>query len=255
MIPNFSKIINKLTGKEVVDSLIVANISSKNLFNKKNIIENYYLSYTDGTPTWDSNMCYMYDYIKVGPNTKYTMSYPTSTIFVIHEYDENKNFIRYQNQNNSNTSFTITTSSNTKFVRLSCGKNYIDKMQFEKYPIATDFSEHIDFEGNTKNIITTGTEFETGRIIDAKKEYLKRINCGVLLASGTKTVETGLSNVTYTDIEGICVTSGGGWPYKMGVAGSSTVAVLSIDNHKIKIKCNGDLSTYTGYVELKYFKN
>ena len=255
MIPNFLKIMNKLTGKEVVDSLIVANISSKNLFNKKDIIENYYLSYTDGTPTWDSNMCYMYDYIKVEPNTKYTMGYPTSTIFVIHEYDENKNFIRYQNQNNSNTSFTITTSSNTKFVRLSCGKNYIDKMQFEKKPIATIHSEHIDFEGNTKNIITTGTEFETGRIIDGKKEYGKRINCGVLLASGTKTVETGLSNVTYTDVQGICVTNNGGWPYKMGVTGSSTVAVLSIDNHKIKIKCNGDLSTYTGYVELKYLKN
>lgn len=169
----FFKIMNKLTGKEVVDSLIVANISSKNLFNKKDIIENYYLSYTDGTPTWDSNMCYMYDYIKVEPNTKYTMGYPTSTIFVIHEYDENKNFIKYQNQNNSNTSFTITTSSNTKFVRLSCGKNYIDKMQFEKKPIATIHSEHIDFEGNTKNIITTGTEFETGRIIDGKKEYGK----------------------------------------------------------------------------------
>lgn len=59
----------------------------------------------------------------------------------------------------------------------------------------------------TQNI-STGTEFETGRIIDDKKEYAKRINCGALLASGTKTVETGLSNVTYTDIEGICVTSG-----------------------------------------------
>lgn len=111
-----------------------------------------------------------------------------------------------------------------------------------------------DWQCLTQNI-TTGIEFETGRIIDGKKEYGKRINCGVLLASGAKTVETGLSNVTYTDIEGICVTSGGGWPYKMGVTGSSTVAVLSIVNHKIKIMCNGDLSTYTGYVELKYFKN
>ena len=104
-------------------------------------------------------------------------------------------------------------------------------------------------------IITTGTEFETGRIIDDKKEYAKRINCGALFESGIKTVETGLSNVTYTDIEGICVTSGGGWPYKMGTTGSSAVAVLSIDNNQIKIESNGNLSTYTGYVELKYLKN
>lgn len=106
----------------------------------------------------------------------------------------------------------------------------------------------------TQNI-TTGTEYETGRIIDDKKEYAKRINCGTLFESGIKTVETGLSNVTYTDIEGICVTSGGGWPYKMGTTGTSALAVLSIDNNQIKIESKGNLSTYTGYVELKYLKN
>lgn len=35
--------------------------------------------------------------------------------------------------------------------------------------------------------ITTGTEFETGRIIDGKKEYAKRVDCGFLTAGSTST--------------------------------------------------------------------
>lgn len=254
MIPSFFKIMNKLTGKEVVDSLIVANISSKNLFNKKDIIENYYLSYTDGTPTWDSNMCYMYDYIKVEPNTKYTMGYPTSTIFVIHEYDENKNFIKYQNQNNSNTSFTITTSSNTKFVRLSCGKNYIDKMQFEKKPIATIHSEHIDFEGNTKNIITTGTEFETGRIIDGKKEYGKRINCGEGPNSTTVSINIGLtvSNINLT--RKIDVLMDGSTFVNFEAYSGFAGMYVSKNNNTLVLSTTTDASSYNIYATLYYTK-
>ena len=50
--------------------------------------------------------------------------------------------------------------------------------------------------------ITTGVEFKTGRIIDEKEEYGKRINCGAGPNNGIRSVATGLFNVTYLKIEG-----------------------------------------------------
>lgn len=50
--------------------------------------------------------------------------------------------------------------------------------------------------------ITSGVEYETGQIIDGKKEYGKRINCGRGPNNGTRSVATGLFNVTYLKIEG-----------------------------------------------------
>lgn len=41
--------------------------------------------------------------------------------------------------------------------------------------------------------ITTGTEYETGRIIDGKKEYGLRKNLGAFANSGRKDFSTGLS--------------------------------------------------------------
>ena len=60
--------------------------------------------------------------------------------------------------------------------------------------------ELINKKQNILNI-TTGTEYETGRIIDGKKEYAKRINCGKGPNNETIQVETGLTNVEYTKIE------------------------------------------------------
>ena len=52
--------------------------------------------------------------------------------------------------------------------------------------------------------ITTGTEYETGRIIDNKTEYAIRIDCGSLLSSDTKTIQTSIPNTyTITDYYGI----------------------------------------------------
>ena len=81
--------------------IIVEDIRSKNMFNKNNTKQNWYLDYQDGkTEVWDSNMAYMIDFIEVEPNTQYTMSYETSTIFNVYEYDENNNFIQHQQKNN-----------------------------------------------------------------------------------------------------------------------------------------------------------
>ena len=55
--------------------------------------------------------------------------------------------------------------------------------------------------------IITGQEVKTNEIIDGKRVYKKGINCGAGPNNGTRTVATGLSNVTYVKVEGI-VTNG-----------------------------------------------
>ena len=51
--------------------------------------------------------------------------------------------------------------------------------------------------------ITTGQEIKTNEIIDGKRVYKKRINCGAGPNNTSKTVGTGLSNVTYIRAEGM----------------------------------------------------
>lgn len=138
-------------GEEAMGSIVVEDIKCRQLFNKDEVIENYYLGYTDGTPTWDSNMAYMQSYIEVKPSSQYTMSYSSATIFIVHEYDENKNFLSYSVQNDSNNFLTITTSSDTKYVRLSCGKSAISKMMFVKGSvIPDDYIEYKKFGYNSQ---------------------------------------------------------------------------------------------------------
>lgn len=194
----------------------------KNLFNKNRIIKNYYIKDEDGSISeYDSNMCYGFDYIEVSPSAKYTMSNATSTIFLIAEYDENKNFIKQNRQNDSNNFLTITTGEKTKYIRISLGQTQIQTIQFEAGD-KTEYEEYIEpkvyvksengkylvfKEDRTINVISE-TEFETGRIINGKKEYGKRIEGGVLPSSaGNKNIPTGLSNINFIRMEGIITSS------------------------------------------------
>lgn len=173
--------------------IIVEDIRSKNMFNKNCVKQNWYLSYSDGkTEIWDSNMAYTTEFVEVEPNQQYTMSYlEEATIFNIYEYDANKNFIQRQQQNNDKNSFTITTSNNTRFVRLSCGKTRIEKMQFEQGSKTTEYSEYFDFKNKQIHVIT-GQEFETNETRNGKVVYGKEIDCGKCPASSAKDVETGI---------------------------------------------------------------
>ena len=51
--------------------------------------------------------------------------------------------------------------------------------------------------------VITGQGVKTNEIIDGKRVYKKRINCGAGPNNTSKTVGTGLSNVTYIRVEGI----------------------------------------------------
>lgn len=60
-----------------------------------------------------------------------------------------------------------------------------------------------EIKEKTEDILTTGEEIATNEFIDGKRAYKKRINCGQLPNPGEgSTTPTGLTNVTYTRLEG-----------------------------------------------------
>ena len=114
--------------------------------------------------------------------------------------------------NRSNTIFTDTST-------------IISNLQLEQGSTATDYEPYIDKKIYCKNDngvfeefvpklepinITTGEEFETGRMFYDKKEYGKRINCGECPNTQIKEVSTGLRNVYYLSLEGMA-TNGSIW--------------------------------------------
>lgn len=107
-------------------------------------------------------------------------------------------------------------------------------------------------------IITTGTEYETGRIIDGKKEYGKRINCGNLPNAQAKYVQTGLENITLTRaIEGVMLSSNSqrGLPAPNITSGNTIMVYLNGTGTALTINTQFDWSSYSAHVELFYTKN
>ncbi len=111
-----------------------------------------------------------------------------------------------------------------------------------------------DWQCLTQNI-KTGTEYETGRIIDGKKEYGKRINCGKLPDTSTTSIATNLGNVNILDYKGIAIFNQ--YSYKMVVGKISDYSIsLAIENNQIKITTYlSAYKNYNAYVEIFYTKN
>lgn len=51
--------------------------------------------------------------------------------------------------------------------------------------------------------VITGQEVATNELLDGKRVYKKRINCGAGPNNNTRTIATGLFNVTYIRAEGM----------------------------------------------------
>lgn len=117
--------------------------------------------------------------------------------------------------------------------------------------------ELINKKQNILNI-TTGTEYETGRIIDGKKEYGKRINCGKLPNAQAKYVQTGLENITLTRaIDGVMLSSNSqrGLPAPSVTAVNTIMVYLNGTGTALTINTQFDWSSYSAHVELFYTKN
>lgn len=113
---------------------LIQKICGKNIFDG-NITK--YLINNDGSIYSNANWN-LSDYIEVEQNKKYTFSHNDTTLnqsLIISEYDDNKTFIKrnVQGQLTENTPYKITTSANTKYVRLNYNNTFgNEKFQFEK---------------------------------------------------------------------------------------------------------------------------
>ena len=104
----------------------------------------------------------------------------------------------------------------------------------------------------------TGQEINTNEIIDGKIVYKKRMNCGAGPNNNTRTIATGLFNVTYIKIEGMATNGIMYFPLNntRPVDGTDEGALgLYIHDNALVIDSKSDRSTYTVYVDLYYTKN
>ena len=91
-----------------------------NLFDASNTLNNARIGAVGEVVS--DNACVLSDYIPVLPNESYSQSARFSYSNALAEFDENKEFIgRYISGNG-----TITTSENTRFIRVSCTKTLVD---------------------------------------------------------------------------------------------------------------------------------
>ena len=109
------------------------------------------------------------------------------------------------------------------------------------------------------NNITTGAEFKTGRIIDGKEEYGKRIDCGALPdGTGLRTIAHGISNFMVTKIEAYAYSSTyGRWmtlPLVENGAGSAYNVSINVDTTKITLNSDNSQAHYNAYVTIYYTK-
>ena len=114
-------------------------------------------------------------------------------------------------------------------------------------------------EGKQTNIpiITTGTEVKTGRVIDGKEEYVKRLDIGNLPNATSKNVNHGLSNVKIERLEGVATNNGLQalpLPFASEQGVSSSIRLQSWGSY-VSVYTGTDRSAFTGVVDIYYTKN
>lgn len=131
----------------------IATAIGKNLFDKTNEITDRKTYTSTGGITGLGNCFVQESYIPVESSTAYTLSttndYSNETDYrlVICEYQEDKTFIQRNigtKGGGITTKYTITTTANTKYVRLCATTITIDELQFEKGSQATDYEPYGD---------------------------------------------------------------------------------------------------------------
>ena len=178
-----------LTEQEILDSIMIeegqiahdfvpygawakVKVTGKNLFNKTSgIIENYYFaSNGDITYTSTANNFLQKTYIEVKPSKDYILFGDSNSKYLrICEYDKNKNFIKYNTSDTSNE-LQITTSSSTKYLRISfTGLNALDVIQLEE---GINPSEHEEYKEKEVLIDLNKPNLFTGENITSGKRLL-----------------------------------------------------------------------------------
>lgn len=154
-----SRLNGLLDGEEAMGNIVVDSIRSKNMFNKNNFI-NAYITNTGGITNANSNA--LFNYIEVEPSTTYTISVnQTINSIMAGEYNSSKTWLARPLANNV-SSQTITTSANTKYLRIAINKDNSTTMtqsiidglqpQLEKGNVATTYVPYQELDiNNIKN--------------------------------------------------------------------------------------------------------
>ena len=132
--------------KESIDELnsnldrlkVGENSATRNLFNV-DLIENYYISMSDGEFKSSGDWSATKDYIEIKPNTTYTLSGigVSGDLAGYAFYDSNKNFIV------STQSNTFTTPDNAKYIRVCTYNDFLTNPQLEEGTQATQYEPYI----------------------------------------------------------------------------------------------------------------
>lgn len=110
---------------------------------------------------------------------------------------------------------------------------------------------------SNKNKITAEEEFETGRIIDGKKEYGKRFTVQALPSTaGNIAINTNLSNITVTKLDGMIYGTAlvSSMPF-MYTGQTSVYHYFNPTNNQIIVRATDDMSSYSATETIYYTKN
>lgn len=201
-----SRLNGLLDGEEAMGNLVVDSIRSKNMLNK-NSFENAYISNTGVVTTANNNA--LFDYIEVEPNTTYTMSVSqTINTMMIGEYNSSKTWLARPLQNNV-SSLTITTSANTKYLRVAINKDSSSTMtqalvdglqpQLEKGDTATNYAPYqkLDDEYIMSTINYTIRVIKVGKYVILNGEITASNDSGSITLPYQAKYKTGTAIVGY----------------------------------------------------------
>lgn len=121
----------------------------KNLFNKDTSLIGYWVK--DGNPeyTGDVSTNVFSDYIKVNPNTTYTISgYVLGKWISVHGYNKNKTWNKQIASTNTLETLTFTTGESDHYIRVAFSESQsrLDLIQIELGLTATEYEAHTDKE-------------------------------------------------------------------------------------------------------------
>lgn len=112
------------------------------------------------------------------------------------------------------------------------------------------------------NIVTDGSPVKTGRKIDGKEEWMKKINFGTLPNNSTKEVNTGLNvnNITVTEIKGLGVRNTDNLKFILPyISSAGTNIELSgpviSNNQYIRVVTTTDRTNITAKIEIYFTYN
>ena len=149
-----------------VDSKIknkLDKIISKNLFDKTNSKDNYFI-YENGAELTNeyTSAYFVSDYIPAKPNTPYSLSPLNNTNTGIAFYDENKIFLKYYQYDLVGDTFYLS-PENTEYVKFTGKINSKDITQLEEGKVRTEYEPYYDYKpsyDNSKKIETIESEIE-----------------------------------------------------------------------------------------------